>query len=141
MKMVSLKQPYNQIQEISWHLDYNNIELFLQNHHGLRVVLKKTIFSNRKSESYFGLNFQTVCRNWANKMALESWWKSASPMYLLFFKILYNLKVIWKTVKFWAKRIFTFFFKRILGKIWIDANDTALESYGKCATFCIEMFF
>ena len=72
---------------------------------------KNHFFQNRKCESYFVLNFQTVCRNWANKMALESWWKSASSIYVLFFLILYYLKVIWKPVKFWAKRIFVIFFK------------------------------
>ena len=101
--------------------------------------MKKTVFfQNRKCESYFGLNFQMVCRNWANKMALESWWKSASSIYLMFFLIPYYLKVIWKTVKLWAKCIFMIFFQTVCR---IDANDTALESYVKCATFSYRNVF
>ena len=41
-------------------------------------------------------------------------------------------------MKFWVKRIFAFFYKQF---VEIDANDTALESYGKCATFAYRKFF
>ena len=100
---------------------------------------EKTVFSqNQKRESYFGHNFQTVFRNWANKMALKSWWKSASSIYVLFFLILYDLKVIWKTMKFWAKRIFAIFCKRFVGLTQMIRRWKAIEN---AQLFRKEMFF
>ena len=55
----------------------------------------------------------------------------------MFFQISYNLKVIWKTAKLWAKHIFAF----LQTVCRIDANDMALESYGKCATFSYRNVF
>ena len=110
---------------------------FLQNHYGLRAVLKKSFFWKLKTWIVFWTQFQTVCRNWANKMA-----RKLVKIHIFHICIVFSISIWFKSnlknCEILGETYFCDFLQIVCR---IDANDTALESYGKCTTFSYRNIF